>query len=90
MGQHMYMNDRYEVTVGPEGRVLIPAEVRRAAGLEPGTRAVVRVEGEQVVIVPREAVKRRLRQMFSGVAGSMADELIAERRAEARRDAAGS
>lgn len=80
------MNDRYEVTVGPEGRVLIPAEVRRAAGLEPGTSVVLRIEGEQVVLTPCEAIKRRLRQMFAGIEGSMAEELMAERRAEAARD----
>lgn len=79
----------YEATVGPEGRVLIPAEVRRAVGLEPGTRVVVAVEGEQVVLIPRDAIKRRLRQMFAGVEGSMAEDLIAERQAEAAQDAAG-
>lgn len=84
------MSDRYEVTVGPEGRVLIPAEVRKVAGIEPGTSVVVRVEGECVVLIPREVIKRRLRQMFVGVAGSMAEDLIAERRVEVARDAAGS
>jgi AbrB family looped-hinge helix DNA binding protein len=81
------MSDRYDVTVGPEGRVLIPAEVRRAVGLEPGTSVVVHVDGEHVVLIPRAAIKRRLRQMFAGVDGSMADELMAERRAEAAGDA---
>jgi AbrB family looped-hinge helix DNA binding protein len=87
---HMLMVDRYEVTVGPEGRVLIPVEVRRATGIEPGTSVVVRVEGEQVVLIPHEAIKRRLRRMFADIEGSMAEELIAERRAEARRDTTGS
>ena len=83
------MNDRYDVTVGPEGRVLIPAEIRQAAGLEPGTSVVVRIEGDHVELIPRAAIKRRLRQMFAGDEGSMAEELIAERRAEAAADAHG-
>jgi AbrB family looped-hinge helix DNA binding protein len=82
------MGDTREVRVGPEGRVLIPAEVRRATGIEPGTRLVVRVEGERVVLIPRDAIKRRLREMFAHVDGSMAGELIAERREEAAREAA--
>jgi AbrB family looped-hinge helix DNA binding protein len=75
------MRDIYQATVGPEGRVLIPAEVRRATGLEPGTRVVVATEGEQVVLITHDAIKRRLRRMFAGVQGSMAEDLIAGRRA---------
>lgn len=45
------------------------------------------IEGEAVVLVPRSAIKSRLRSMFAGVEVSMRDELIAERRLEASRDA---
>ena len=71
----------------PEGRVLIPAELRRAAGLAPGVRISLRVEGERVVLMTVDAARHRLREMFSGVQGSLAEELIAERRDEARPDA---
>lgn len=84
----MGVRESDEVTVGPEGRVLIPAGIRRAAGLEPGTTVVVRVEGDRVVLIPRAAIRRRLRAMFADVPGSMADELLADRRAEAARDSA--
>ena len=83
------MSAGVQVRVGPEGRVLIPAAVRRAAGIQPGTSLVVRVEDGRVVLIPRDAIKRRLREMFADVEGSMADELIAERREEAAREAAG-
>jgi AbrB family looped-hinge helix DNA binding protein len=83
------MDRHIEVTVGPEGRILIPADVRRAAGLEPGSILLVRLEGERVVLTPRDAAKKRLRRMFEGVDGSMAEELIAERRREAEREVAG-
>jgi AbrB family looped-hinge helix DNA binding protein len=84
------MNDSVEVRVGPEGRVLIPAGVRRAAGLVPGSVLIVRLEGDRVVLIPRAAIKRHLRQMFADVDGSMAEELLAERRDEAARDTASS
>jgi hypothetical protein len=56
--------------------------------MEPGSPVVIRLEGERVVLTAREAIKGQLRRLFSGVEGSMADELIAERRAEARRETA--
>ncbi len=80
------MSDSYEVTVGPEGRVLIPAGVLRAAGIEPGASVVLRLDGEQVVLIPLHAIKRRLRRMFAGIEGSMAKELIADRQAAVARD----
>ena len=81
------MAGRYDTTVTREGRVLIPAELRRAAGLAPGVRVSLRIEGETIVLTTAEAARHRLREMFSGVPGSLSDELIAERRDEARRDA---
>ncbi|MDQ2745594.1 MAG: AbrB/MazE/SpoVT family DNA-binding domain-containing protein, partial [Chloroflexota bacterium] len=68
-------------------RVLIPAGMRRAAGFEPGASIVVRLEGEQVVLIPRDTVKRRLRRMFAGIDGSMTEGLIADRQVEAARGA---
>jgi AbrB family looped-hinge helix DNA binding protein len=75
-----------EVRVGPEGRILIPAAVRRATGIEPGSTLVLRVEGDHIELIPREAIEQRLHAMFVDVEGSMADELIAERHAEAARN----
>jgi AbrB family looped-hinge helix DNA binding protein len=81
------MSDTGVVLVGPKGRVVIPAGIRRALGIEEGSELVALVEGEAVVLVPRSAIKSRLRSIFAATAGSMRDELIAERRVEAARDA---
>jgi AbrB family looped-hinge helix DNA binding protein len=83
------MSDTNGVAVGPKGRVVIPVEIRRQLGLEEGSRLVAMVEGEGVLLLPRDAVKRRLRQMFAGVRTSLADELIADRRAAAREESRG-
>lgn len=77
------MSDTNTVTVGPKGRVVIPVEARRALGLVEGSELVAIVEGDAVVLLPRHAVKARLRAMFANVRGSMAAELIEERRAAA-------
>ena len=81
------MSDTGVVSVGPKGRVVIPAGIRRALGIEEGSELVALVEGEAVVLVPRSAIKSRLRSIFAATANSMRDELLAERRAEAARDA---
>jgi AbrB family looped-hinge helix DNA binding protein len=81
------MSDTNVVSVGPKGRVVIPATIRHELGIEEGSELVALVEGEAVVLVPRSAIRNRLRSMFAQVDVSMRDELISERRAEATRDA---
>ena len=80
------MSDTGVVSVGPKGRVVIPAGIRRELGIEEGSELVALVEGEAVVLVPRSAIKTRLRSLFASTVDSMRDELMAERRAEAERE----
>jgi AbrB family looped-hinge helix DNA binding protein len=74
------MSDTSTVSIGPKGRVVIPVELRRQLGLEEGTELVALLEGDGVLLMPRRAVKRRLRELFAGSPGSLSSELIAERR----------
>ncbi len=71
------------VAIGPKGRVVIPAAIRRALDLHEGSELVATLEADGVLLMPRSAVRNRLRSMFAGVERSLADELIAERRAAA-------
>jgi AbrB family looped-hinge helix DNA binding protein len=80
------------VHMGPQGRLVIPAELRRALRLEPGETLVIRVEDDRLVLERPLAALARLQRAFSEAvpAGvSLADELIRDRRAEAERDSAG-
>ncbi|MDP9467281.1 MAG: AbrB/MazE/SpoVT family DNA-binding domain-containing protein [Chloroflexota bacterium] len=77
------MSDTNILSVGPKGRVVIPVEIRRRLGLEEGSQLVALVEGDGVLLLPRAAVKRRLRGIFAGIGTSLADELIRDRRAAA-------
>ena len=83
------MSDTSIVLVGPKGRVVIPAGIRRQLHLEEGSELVALLEGQGVLLIPRAAVKHRLRSMFAGVKSSMAAELQAERRAEVERESRG-
>lgn len=74
------------VVVGRQGRVVIPAELRRRLGVEPGQTLVAREEDGRLVLERPANVLARLRRRFAEAAPdtSLADELIAERRREAR------
>ena len=79
-----------DVRLGAQGRLVVPAPIRKALGFRPGETLVARTEGGRLVIEKPEAVERRLHAWFRQFEGrSLAGELIAERREEARREAAG-
>ena len=77
------MSDTFTVTVGPKGRVVIPAPLRHEVGVALGDQLVALADGDGILLLPRAAVKARLRRMFADVGASMTDDLLRERRAEA-------
>jgi len=81
--------ERYSVELGDRGRLVLPADVRRRLRLEEGDRLILTVEpdGDLRLVALREQV-RRLRGLLKDVAPGrdLADELIRERREEARRE----
>ena len=69
-----------------EGRFVIPAEMRAAMQIGPDSKVTARVvDGELRVIAPAVAIRRAQDLVRRAIPGneSLADELIAERRAEA-------
>ena len=77
------MSDTFTVTVGPKGRVVIPAPLRHEVGVALGDQLVALADGDGILLLPRAAVKARLRRMFADVGAIMTDDLLRERRAEA-------
>jgi len=68
------------------GRIVLPAEYRRALGLRTGDEVILRLEdGEIRILTPRQAIRKAqdLVRRTIPEGRSLADELIAERRAEA-------
>jgi AbrB family looped-hinge helix DNA binding protein len=78
----------HELRIGPQGRIVIPAPLRRAMGIETGDALLAHAEGGTLVLESRDATLRRLQAAFSGVREEtdLAEELIADRRAEAARE----
>lgn len=76
-----------EVALGLQGRVVIPAPLRRKLGFEPGDTLVARVEEDRLILEKQETIKRRLKARFAQLpAGkSLAKELLAERHKDAKR-----
>lgn len=80
-----------EVRLGTQGRIVLPRALREALGAEEGATYVARVEDGTLVLESRARILQRLREHASATGPSdrsWVDELIAERRAEARREAA--
>ena len=80
-----------EVTrkIGPGGRVVIPAEYRKAMGVEPGDEVVIVLEDEEIRIVSlRHAVARAqaLVRRYIPCGPSLVEELISDRREETKRE----
>ncbi len=71
------------------GRLQLPSDVRRQLGLSDGDQVVMRVIDGELHIRPRRDVLKHIQAMLQPYAptdGSVVDELIADRRAEAERD----
>ena len=70
--------------VGRQGRLVIPAEVRAALGLQPGDVLHLQVEDRRIMFERPADASRQLRSLGRVPDGrSLVDELLAERRAEA-------
>lgn len=93
--QHVYNTLKHApsgpetVTVGPDGRIVIPVQYRRMLQIEPGDEVRLKVEnGELRVIGKKAAIEQAqaLVRKFVPEGISLSDELIAERRAEAAKE----
>jgi len=76
-----------QLQVGPQGRVVIPAALRQAMGIEPGSVLLAQIKDGKLVLETQQQVLTQFYARFAKARmdseGSVVDELIAERRAEA-------
>ncbi len=77
-----------EIRIGPQGRLVIPSSLRKRLNIEEGTRLLAKIENDCLVLELPDAVLERTRHRFSKIPKtvSLVDELIADRRASAKRE----
>jgi AbrB family looped-hinge helix DNA binding protein len=81
--------ERFKVAVDSSGRILIPAKVRKQLKLEKGSELSARLNEKQLVLQTRLQALREAQAYFSKFRpeGTLwSEELIKERRKEARRE----
>lgn len=87
---HELPDSRYRAVVGPQGRIVIPAALRKSRGFEEGTVLTFSDEGDYVTMIDTRTALRRFQEYMQSITPPDVDpvtELIAERREEARREA---
>lgn len=82
------------LALSENGRVLIPADVREKLGLKAKTRLHVEIKNGSLILTPHAQHYANLRAYLDSVLKippgvSLSEELIAERRQEAKREDAG-
>ena len=78
-----------KTTIGEGGRIVIPAEYRRALGLKPGDSVLVDLRNDEIRLVSTRAAIARVQKSVRNYVPkrvSLSDELIRERREEASRE----
>ena len=80
--------DSIKTKVGQGGRIVLPAEFRKAMGVKPGDEVILAFKDGEVRVFTRQMAIKRGQGMLKHIAPgrSLADELIQERRAEAARE----
>lgn len=84
------MNEVYRAKVNPEGRMIIPAPCRAKLGIRGEQELLVEVSERGLLLYKPEDSLRRLQDWVSGhvpPGTSLVDELTAQRRAEAAKEA---
>ena len=74
--------------MGPQGRIVVPAELRRVLGLDEGSTLNATTRGGRLILEPRSVVLDRMRRRFAATprSTSLSQELIDDRTSEARRE----
>lgn len=81
--------EQFRATLAENGRIVIPASVRQALGMEPGEELILSLGEDELRITTQRLrlakIKAQIRKRIPA-GRSLVDELIAERREEAKRE----
>jgi AbrB family looped-hinge helix DNA binding protein len=76
------------VRINEQGRLVIPSEIRAAAGIKPGSEVILETSGGEVRIRSVDAAVARVQEKYKRLAAGrrVVDEFLAQRRDEAKRE----
>jgi AbrB family looped-hinge helix DNA binding protein len=89
MDDTVIKSEYVKVCMNNNGRIVIPAQIRRQLGLQPGDTVLLSVEGDVLKV---EAHRNRIRKVqesmrqFIQPGRSLAKELVADRREDAQQE----
>jgi AbrB family looped-hinge helix DNA binding protein len=76
----------HRVRIGRQGRLVVPAELRRQLGIRGEDDLVAWIDEGRLVFQRRADIEREIRELVAHVKVSLSEELIRERRREAARE----
>lgn len=79
----------YELPLQDNGRVVLPAALRKALGLTKGDKVLVEAEGDQVTLTTARLRRKRAQEIarkYAQPGVSIVEEFLQEKRAEAARE----
>lgn len=78
------------VRINEQGRIVIPVEMRRELGLQPGDEVAIYVDDDRLIVETDASLLKKLQGLFAHIPKErvLSDELVAERHAEAERELA--
>jgi AbrB family looped-hinge helix DNA binding protein len=84
--------EQMRVRMNENGRIVIPSQVRKALGIQPGDEVILELDDHEVHLTTlrqRIAKAQEMVRKYVKPGVSLVDELIAERREEAKREFGG-
>lgn len=76
------------IALGQNGRVVIPAKVRKSLGLKQGQHLRLHLEGQKIILEKTDGIIHKLQSRFGSIKQSLSEELIQDRRQEVIRELA--
>lgn len=76
---------RYSIPLQENGRLILPADIRRALNLKKGDKVIIDTQGDRIELTTAQRERRRAQMLFRSFIPSgeqLVDQLINERRAE--------
>ncbi|MCH9697216.1 MAG: AbrB/MazE/SpoVT family DNA-binding domain-containing protein [Gammaproteobacteria bacterium] len=74
------------ISLGQNGRIVIPASVRKLLELKEGQRLRLHLEDKKIVLEKTDDVIQKLKNRFSFIDESLSEELVQDRRKAAEKE----